>query len=144
MFITAFLISCAVATPIAILWVYILTKNKEPMKIEHIAQVAHEINKAYCEALGDNSQTSWEDAPQWQKESAVLGVIFHMENPDAGPDASHSSWMKQKLEDGWVYGPVKDAEKKQHPCIVPFDLLPVEQKAKDFLFRQVVHSLKIQ
>lgn len=144
MYLIPFLISFAVATPIAILWVYILTKNKEPMKIEQIAQVAHEINKAYCEALGDNSQTSWEDAPQWQKESAVLGVIFHMENPDAGPDASHGSWMKQKLEDGWVYGPVKDAEKKQHPCIVPFDLLPVEQKAKDFLFRQVVHSLVMQ
>ena len=44
------------------------------MKVEQIAQVAHEINQAYCEALGDNSQTSWEDAPQWQKESAVLGV----------------------------------------------------------------------
>jgi hypothetical protein len=139
-----FLISCAVATPIAIVWVYILTKNKEQMKIEQIAKVAHEINKAYCEALGDNSQTSWEDAPQWQKESAVLGVMFHMDNPYAGPDASHNSWMKQKLEDGWVYGPTKDAEKKQHPCIVPFETLPTEQKAKDFLFRQVVHSLKIQ
>ena len=112
------------------------------MKVEQIAQVAHEINKAYCEALGDSSQTSWEDAPQWQKESAVLGVIFHMNNPDASADASHVSWMKQKIEDGWIYGPVKDAEKKEHPCIVHFDLLPVEQKAKDFLFRQVVHSLK--
>lgn len=111
------------------------------MKIEQIAQVAHEINKAYCEAIGDNSQTSWEDAPQWQKESAVKGVIFHMENPDAGADASHNSWMQQKIEDGWVYGPVKDAEKKQHPCIVPFEMLPNEQKAKDYLFRQVVHSL---
>lgn len=112
------------------------------MKVEQIAQVAHEINKAYCEAIGDNSQTSWEDAPQWQKESAVLGVIFHMENPDAGPDASHNSWMKQKIEDGWKYGPTKDPDNKYHSCILPFEMLPNEQKAKDFLFRQVVHSLK--
>ena len=61
------------------------------MTIQEIAQVAHEINKSYCEAIGDNSQAGWEDAPQWQKESAVLGVIFHMENPDAGADASHNS-----------------------------------------------------
>jgi hypothetical protein len=111
------------------------------MKVEQIAQVAHEINKSYCEAIGDNSQTSWDDAPQWQKESAVLGVIFHMENPDAGPDASHNSWMKQKIEDGWKYGLTKDPDNKYHPCIMPFEMLPNEQKAKDYLFRQVVHSL---
>lgn len=112
------------------------------MLVEKIAQVAHEVNKAYCEAMGDNTQTSWENAPQWQKESAVLGVLFHMEHPDAGPDASHNSWMKQKVDTGWKYGEVKDPENKLHPCIVPFDQLPKEQQAKDFLFRQVVHSLK--
>ena len=112
------------------------------MLIEKIAQVAHEVNKAYCEAMGDNTQTSWADAPAWQKESAVLGVMFHVENPDAGANASHNSWMKQKVDTGWKYGEIKDPENKLHPCIVPFDQLPKEQQAKDFLFRQVVHSLK--
>jgi hypothetical protein len=114
------------------------------MTIEKIAQVAHEVNKAYCEAIGDNTQTSWADAPAWQKESAVLGVMFHVEHPDAGADASHNSWMKQKVDTGWKYGEVKDPENKLHPCIVPFDQLPKEQQAKDFLFRQVVQSLKSQ
>jgi hypothetical protein len=112
------------------------------MLIEKIAQVAHEVNKAYCEAIGDKSQTSWEDAPAWQKESAVLGVMFHVEHPDAGPEASHNSWMKQKLENGWRLGHVKDENEKTHPCILPFEDLPKEQQAKDHLFRQVVHSLK--
>lgn len=112
------------------------------MTVEQIAKVCHEVNKAYCEALGDMSQTSWENAPEWQKSSAIAGVEFHVANTNAGPDNSHISWMKQKIEDGWVYGPVKDAEKKQHPCIIPFEMLPNEQKAKDYLFRQVVHSLK--
>lgn len=112
------------------------------MTIQEIAQVAHEINKSYCEAIGDNSQAGWEDAPQWQKESAVLGVIFHMENPDAGADASHNIWMKEKLENGWKHGHVKDENEKTHPCILPFEYLSKEQQAKDYLFRQVVHSLK--
>ena len=112
------------------------------MLIEKIAQVAHEVNKAYCEAIGDKSQTSWEDAPAWQKESAVLGVMFHVENPNAGPEASHNSWMKQKLDNGWRLGHVKDENEKTHPCIVPFEELPLGQKIKDHLFRQVVHSLK--
>ena len=114
------------------------------MTKEQIAQVAHEVNRAYCIAIGDNSQLVWQEAPQWQKDSAILGVTFHMEHPDAGPDASHNSWMQQKIETGWQYGEVKDEVKKTHPCIMPFTQLPKEQKAKDYLFRQVVHSLKDQ
>lgn len=111
------------------------------MNTVEIARVAHEVNRAYCQALGDNSQPSWEDAPQWQKDSAMLGVMLHTGNPDAGAAASHESWMAQKVADGWVYGPEKQPDLKQHPCIVPFDQLPREQQAKDFIFRGVVHAL---
>lgn len=114
------------------------------MIIEQIAQVAHEINKAYCEAIGDNSQPEWNDAPEWQKNSAIKGVIFHLENPNAGPDASHNNWLKQKEEEGWKYGEVKNPETKEHPCFLPYELLPVEQRVKDFLFKQVTNSLKKQ
>lgn len=112
------------------------------MTIIQIAQVAHEINKAYCLALGDTSQPEWADAPQWHKDSLVKGVEFHVANPDATPEKSHESWLKQKEQEGWKYGPVKDVEKKEHPCFVPYAQLPVAQIAKDYLFRQVVHSLK--
>ena len=113
----------------------------EGPSVGQIARVAHEVNRAYCQALGDASQQEWEDAPQWQKDSAILGVKLHACNPDAGPQASHESWMAQKLAEGWEYGPVKDPESKQHPCIVPFDELPREQQVKDYLFRGVVHAV---
>ena len=111
-----------------------------PLTPEGIARVAHEVNRAYCEALGDNSQPAWEDAPQWQKDSALLGVDLHLSG-DHGPEASHESWSAQKIADGWKYGPVKDPEAKEHPCLVPFSELPREQQAKDFLFRAVVRAL---
>ena len=111
------------------------------MTVEQIAKVAHEINRAYCQALGDLSQLPWELAPPWQRESAIKGVQFHVMNPVAGPEASHESWMRQKLNDGWVYGAVKDETKKTHPCIVEYDQLPVEQRAKDHLFKAVVAQL---
>lgn len=107
-----------------------------------IAKVAHEINRAYCAALGDETQVAWEDAPEWQRASAIAGVEMHLANPDATPEQSHESWLAQKLADGWAYGEVKDAEKKQHPCCVPYDQLPPEQKAKDYLFRAAVHQCK--
>jgi hypothetical protein len=111
------------------------------MNHEQIARVCHEVNRAYCQALGDMSQPAWEDAPQWQRDSAMMGVKLHSDN-NVGPEASHESWMAQKVAEGWVYGPTKDPEAKKHHCIVPFDMLPQAQQAKDFIFRAVVHALR--
>lgn len=111
------------------------------MNVEQIARVAHEINRAYCAALGDTSQPIWEAAPDWQRSSAINGVQFHISNPGAGPDHSHNEWLKEKEATGWKFGPVKNPDTKEHPCFVPYDQLPVEQKAKDYLFRAVVHAL---
>jgi hypothetical protein len=108
---------------------------------EQIAKVTHEANRAYCESIGDNSQPAWESAPDWQKDSARKGVEFNLANPDAPASASHDSWLKEKTETGWKYGEVKDPEKKEHPCFVPYEQLPKEQQRKDALFKAVVAAL---
>ncbi len=112
------------------------------MDVIQIATMCHEVNKLWCEANGDFSQKNWELAEDWQRESAVKGVQFRIDNPDAGHDAQHNSWMKEKVDQGWVYGEVKDPEAKTHPCIVPFDQLPEFQQKKDALFCAVVDALK--
>lgn len=108
--------------------------------LENAAMVAHETNRSYCQSIGDNSQMRWKDAPEWQRESARQGVIFHCKNPKADTAASHENWFKQKQEDGWSYGPTKDPENKKHPCMVPYKELPVEQQIKDYIFKNVVHG----
>jgi hypothetical protein len=107
---------------------------------EAIAKVCHQANKAYCEALGDDSQAEWENAPDWARKSAIDGVAFHLQHPDATASASHNAWLAEKEATGWKYGPRKDAEKKEHPCFVAFEQLPLEQQAKDFIFRSIVHA----
>jgi len=111
------------------------------MTKEQIAAVCHEANRGYCEGLGDRSQPAWSFAPEWQRASAIKGVEFHVANPNATPAASHECWLEEKRADGWKYGPVKDPAKKEHPCFVPFTGLPLEQQAKDYLFRGIVHAL---
>ena len=113
------------------------------MKIEDIARVAHQVNKAYCESMGDNSQSDWENAPVWQIESAINGVKFHIDRLAASCSASHENWLKEKTEAGWTVGPVKDAAKKEHPCCVPYDELPMDQKVKDALFTGIARALKV-
>lgn len=107
-----------------------------------IAKICHEANKAYCENHGDYSQKTWDEAADWQQISAMQGVRFCIENPDAGDAGQHNAWMRDKIADGWVYGEEKNAEVKTHPCLVPFEELPVFQQKKDALFRAIVSALK--
>jgi hypothetical protein len=108
----------------------------------HIAVACHEANKVWCEANNDFSQKHWYACEGWQQDSAIEGVKFRLANPDAKEDAQHNAWMESKIKDGWVYGEVKDAEKKTHPCLVPFDKLPGFQQKKDRLFCAIVDALK--
>lgn len=116
------------------------------MKIEQIAQIAHEANRAYCHIIGDSSQVSWEAAPEWQRQSVIKGVEFHLDSLNMGitpsTSASHESWLNEKRADrgGWKWGPVKDPEKMEHPCFLPYEQLPIEQRMKDYIFAGIVHS----
>ncbi len=113
------------------------------MTPEDIAKVCHEVNRGLCIALGDFTQPRWEAAPDWQKRSAVDGVMFHMWNPQAKASESHEHWLSNKLEEGWVRGPAKDQIAKTHPCMVPYEDLPITQKLKDHQFKTVVNVLSV-
>jgi len=112
-------------------------------RIEQIARVCHEANRAYCRTIGDDSQKPWDEAEQWQRDSALKGVSFAISKPDAPASAQHDAWLADKKRDWWKcgsVGPVKDAATKEHPCFVPYDELPLEQRVKDYLFKSVVSA----
>ncbi len=111
------------------------------MDIERIARTCHEANRALCLAYGDTSQVAWEDAPADIKASAIDGVGHAVDHPEATPEDSHLNWCAFKVADGWVYGPEKDADRKTHPCLVDYDKLPAEQRAKDYVFQAIVQAL---
>jgi hypothetical protein len=91
--------------------------------------------------MNDISQDAWKNAPDWQRESAIKGVQFILDNPNTFSEAVHQAWMDQKLAEGWVYGEEKDAVAKTHPCLVSYERLPVEQQRKDKLFQAIVQIL---
>lgn len=112
--------------------------------IEDIARVTYEANRAYSATIGDDSFQKWEVAPEWQRETNMNGVRFHLKTLRGGltpaPSASHESWLEEKRRAGWRYGPVKRVDLKEHPCFVPYDELPAAQKLKDYLFGAVVKA----
>lgn len=106
----------------------------EQRRIENTAILCHEVNRAYCTLTGDTSQVPWNEAPQWQRDSALAGVTKVETGDVAEPGDSHASWLEHKTADGWTFGDVKDPEKKTHPSMVPFDKLSRSEQLKDHLF----------
>ena len=43
----------------------------------------------------------------------------------------HEVWSKNRMDEGWAYGPVRNDEKKETPCLVPYEELPEIEKAYD-------------
>ena len=109
------------------------------MQVHDIAQVCHEANRALQRINGEDVGPEWGDAPEWMIASAEDGVTNVLSG--AGPRESHENWMKFRAADGWVYGETKNEALKTHPCMVPYDQLPVEQRIKDYLFHAIVEAL---
>lgn len=43
----------------------------------------------------------------------------------------HEVWAKVRMDEGWTYGEKRDDIHKKHPCLVPYDELPEEEKEYD-------------
>ena len=44
---------------------------------------------------------------------------------------THEVWAAARLKNGWTYGPRRDDLTKKHPCLVPFEDLPEEEREYD-------------
>lgn len=113
--------------------------NNPSSPLRCIAQAAHEANRAYCQGIGDLSQVTWDEAPEWQRRSALNGVSGALSG--FTPEELHASWSREKIEEGWAFGATKDAAAKTHPCLVPYAELPDEQRRKDSVYLAVVLAM---
>ena len=44
---------------------------------------------------------------------------------------NHDVWARQRLAEGWTYGPERNDAKKHHPDLVPYGRLPEAEKEYD-------------
>ena len=54
---------------------------------------------------------------------------------------NHDHWARQRIEDGWIYGPQRDDALKTHPDLVPYEDVPEGEKEYDRT--SVVETLKV-
>ena len=43
----------------------------------------------------------------------------------------HEVWAETRISQGWKYGEQRNDELKTHPCLVPYEELPEEEKEYD-------------
>ncbi len=44
---------------------------------------------------------------------------------------THENWARQRIAEGWRYGPQRDDERKEHPNLVPYEELSEADKEYD-------------
>jgi hypothetical protein len=106
---------------------------------EQIARVVHEANRAYQQVLGETPAPPWDEVPGGRQRVVIGGVEKALAGDD--PEDLHNSWCEAMRADGWTHGDTKDDEVKVHPCLVPYDDLPEEQRRKDDLLISIVGAL---
>ena len=102
----------------------------------------------------DVFQEAWDDSANYliisnrnhYKPHPVNLEDIHLDNDimqlqDVFAENIHEVWAKERKEEGWVYGPVVDAQEKTDPNLLPFDLLP--QQEKEHCRILVLESIKL-
>lgn len=57
---------------------------------------------------------------------------------------AHDVWAVQRFEEGWRYGVARDDERQLHPCLVPYEELPDEEKEYDrAMVRETIRSILV-
>ena len=78
--------------------------------------------------------------PYDDREEAFRTQFEQVIEKQMGPDRSgspamlHKDWVVAYEKMGWVYGPVRDTEKKTHPDMVPYNDLGQLERDKDAVF----------
>lgn len=54
---------------------------------------------------------------------------------------AHEVWAKQRLSEGWKYGPNRNDLEKSHPCLVSYEELPESEKEYDR--KTVMETIKV-
>jgi RyR domain len=116
-----------------------IENHERQVLIENTAQTAYNVLRIYSIHLGDHSIQTWFDTSEAHRESFRKGVRGILDG-NHSPEDSHKSWWDEKIATGWKYGPVKDEAKKEHPCMVDYDKLPIHHRMKDTIFGCVVRG----
>lgn len=111
------------------------------LKPKQIARICHSANLTYSRENGEGEQKRWGRISEGEQNSVIDGVKYFIEMGRPTPQQMHANWLRFKTSENWKYGIMKNAITKEHPCMVPYEDLPADQRLKDELFSAIVRVL---
>ncbi|KAF1633370.1 Ryanodine receptor 2, partial [Eudyptes filholi] len=101
---------------------------KEKLKVEHSREYKQDCSYTR-DLLGPTislSQAAFTPVPV---DTSQIVLPPHLERiREKLAENIHELWVMNKIELGWQYGPVRDDNKRQHPCLVEFSKLPEQER----------------
>ncbi|XP_076190297.1 ryanodine receptor 2 isoform X1 [Aptenodytes patagonicus] len=101
---------------------------KEKLKVEHSREYKQDLSYTR-DLLGPTislSQAAFTPVPV---DTSQIVLPPHLERiREKLAENIHELWVMNKIELGWQYGPVRDDNKRQHPCLVEFSKLPEQER----------------
>jgi len=107
-----------------------VTDNKSMVPWEVLSESDRDSNRRQAEHISTKLAAAGlhiEPSTDWREQR----FSFSEEEVEALARLEHLRWMQEKTASGGKYGPVKDKHKKIHPCLVPWEKLPEDEKEKD-------------
>lgn len=104
--------------------------------IEGIAKTCHQANKAFCESMGDNSFTDWEDSEDWVKALTIFQVRNIIANPLEPHYGSHDAYVDKVPEITWENAPEGFNKKLSR-----YEEWSIEDKTKSKMFKAIVEAI---
>ncbi len=44
---------------------------------------------------------------------------------------AHEIWARERMRDGWTFGPTRNDQRKEHPCLISYEDLPESERVYD-------------
>lgn len=118
-----------------------LQREQAGLTVKAIAKIAYESQRAYNQVMGNYEQQPWDRLPEPFQQDFTRRVQALIDYPGAPPSTLHDRWLAELLIEGWTHGAVIDEKKKINPRIIPWSLLPAEERLRDVLLQRVVEAL---
>ena len=124
-------------------------------------EIARQIHMQYCENMAGQGKklpncVPWDElsphfklsninlAMSYRDKLELIGCEIRPLTPEKPPlkrftekeilvmaKQEHDRWVREKIEDGWAFAPVRNDKKKQHDCLVPWEELTEEIRGLD-------------
>nr|XP_014340342.1 PREDICTED: ryanodine receptor 2 [Latimeria chalumnae] len=101
---------------------------KEKMRVEHNKEYKQD-HSGMRDLLGPTISLTQAAFTPTPVDTSQIVLPPHLERiREKLAENIHELWVMNKIELGWTFGPVRDDNKRQHPCLVEFSKLPEQER----------------